>query len=134
MKRYVPTRLLLGTAIGAAGVWVADAAASFEHLIPALLAGLVLAIVGAVFVRWLAAKLAELHDDWAVKGEKKLDTIDQGQGWAFAFWGGDFYMFHAPNGNSIVTRYRPSDDSLTQVATLPSIIVGAGVSTCAPQQ
>ena len=69
-----------------------------------------------------------------VKGEKKLDSIDQGQGWAFAFWGGDFYMFHAPNGNSIVTRYRPSDDSVTQVATLPSIIVGAGVSTCAPQQ
>jgi hypothetical protein len=69
-----------------------------------------------------------------VKGEKKLDTIDQGEGWAFAFWGGDFYMFHAPNGNSVVTRYRPADDTLTQVATLPSIIVGAGVSTCAPQQ
>lgn len=68
-----------------------------------------------------------------VVGEKRLDTVDQGQGWAFAFWGGDFYIFHAPGGGSVVTRYRPSDDSVTQVATLPTVIVGAGVSTCAPQ-
>lgn len=72
--------------------------------------------------------------DGQVKSEKKLDTIDQGQGWAFAFWGGDFYMFHSPNGSSRVTRYRPANDTLVQVTTLPSVIVGAGVSTCAPQQ
>ena len=68
-----------------------------------------------------------------VVAEKRLGTVDQGQGWAFAFWGGDFYVFHAPGGSSVVTRYRPADDSVTQVATLPSVIVGAGVSTCAPQ-
>lgn len=56
------------------------------------------------------------------------------QAWAFAFWGGDFYAFTAPNNaNSIVTRWRPTDDTVTQVATLPARIVGAGVSTCAPQ-
>lgn len=72
--------------------------------------------------------------DGQITGEKRLDTIDQGQGWAFAFWGGDFYMFHAPTGSTVVTRYRPANDTVAQVATFPSIIVGAGVSTCAPQQ
>lgn len=74
-----------------------------------------------------------------VIGERRFDTIDQGYGWAFAFWGGDFYMFHAPGSTSDsastrVTRWRPSDDSVAQVATTPLRIVGAGVSTCAPQQ
>jgi outer membrane protein assembly factor BamB len=58
--------------------------------------------------------------------------LDVGAGWAFAYWGGDFYLFTAPNGSSIVTRFRPSDGSLVQVASLSQIIVGAGVSTCAP--
>ena len=69
-----------------------------------------------------------------VTAEKRFDTVDQGDAWAFAFWGGDFYMFHSPFGSSIVTRWRPADDSVAQVATLPTRIVGAGVSTCAPQQ
>jgi hypothetical protein len=69
-----------------------------------------------------------------VVAETRLDTVTLGGGWAFAFWGGDFYMFTAPNfGNSQVTRYRPADASVQVVATLPAIIVGAGVSTCAPQ-
>lgn len=69
-----------------------------------------------------------------VVGERRFDTVDQGSGWAFAYWGGDFYMFHAPVGGTRVTRWRPSDDSVTIVATTPLTIVGAGVSTCAPQQ
>jgi len=62
--------------------------------------------------------------------------IDQGGGWAFAFWGGDFYTFTAPGGpstGSIVTRFRPADGSTTQVSNLGTTIVGAGVSTCAPE-
>jgi hypothetical protein len=47
-------------------------------------------------------------------------------------------LFTAPPStapSSIVTRYRPSDGSIVQVATAPGLtIVGAGVSTCAPQQ
>ncbi len=66
-----------------------------------------------------------------------LPGIVFGTGWAFAFWGGDFYTFTAPGGtgsSSIVTRYRPSDGSIVQVATAPGlVVVGAGVSTCAPQ-
>ncbi len=62
--------------------------------------------------------------------------IQQGSGWAFGFWGGDFYLFTAPTGSSIVTRYRPSDGTVVQVAQAPNseLITGAGVSTCAPQQ
>jgi hypothetical protein len=60
-------------------------------------------------------------------------TLEQGTGWAFAFWGGDFYLFTAPDGaRSDVTRFRPSDRSLTKVTSYGAIIVGAGVSTCAP--
>lgn len=69
-----------------------------------------------------------------VIAETPFPTVDQGNGWAFAAWGGDFYMFTAPGGGSDVTRYRPSDGSVTVVASLPSRIVGAGVSTCAPAQ
>jgi hypothetical protein len=70
-----------------------------------------------------------------VIGETVLPGVMQGTGWAFGFWGGDFYLFTQPNGSvgSNVTRYRPSDGSITVVASLPSTIVGAGVSTCAPQ-
>jgi hypothetical protein len=57
---------------------------------------------------------------------------------AFAFWGGDFWLFNATAVNflpppSKVTRYRPSDGSVVEMTTAPIAIVGAGVSTCAPQ-
>jgi hypothetical protein len=56
-------------------------------------------------------------------------------GWAFAFWGGDFYTFTAPDmTDTIVQRYRPSDGTVVTVATVPGLVIdGAGVSTCAPQ-
>jgi hypothetical protein len=63
-----------------------------------------------------------------------LPGITQGKGWAFGFWGGDFYTFTAPNMvNTVVNRFDPVSKSITQVATISDIIVGAGVSTCAPQ-
>lgn len=48
--------------------------------------------------------------------------------WAFAFWGGDFWLFT----NNVVTKYDPVTQTETKVATAPFDIVGAGVSTCAP--
>jgi hypothetical protein len=36
-------------------------------------------------------------------------------------------------GKPIVTRFRPSDATVVPVASTPDFIVGAGVSTCAPQ-
>jgi len=70
-----------------------------------------------------------------VVAENRLAGVTQGQGWAFAYWGGDFWLFTSPTGvGSRVTRYRPSDKSISVMTTYPSIVVGAGVSTCAPQQ
>jgi hypothetical protein len=74
-----------------------------------------------------------------VIGQSNFSNLGLGCGWAFAFWGGDFYIFTTPSPQncpapSIVTRFRPSDGSLKQVASAPGEIVGAGVSTCAPVQ
>jgi hypothetical protein len=58
-------------------------------------------------------------------------------GWAFAFWGNQFYLFTTDataTGGSVVTRFNPADGSQATVTRLPELIVGAGVSTCAPQQ
>ena len=53
---------------------------------------------------------------------------------AFAYWAGDFYIFTSQGAGTTVTRYRPSDRSTQQIATLPETVVGAGVSTCDPMQ
>jgi hypothetical protein len=68
-----------------------------------------------------------------VTGYAPLPSVDQGAGWAFAYWGGDFYTFTAPGGGTVVTRYRPSDQSVVPVASISDVVVGAGVSTCAPR-
>lgn len=69
-----------------------------------------------------------------VIAQSNLPNVDRGNGWAFAFWGGDFYLFvgETPTSSRVV-RFRPSDNSVTTVAHASSLIVGAGVSTCAPQ-
>lgn len=69
-----------------------------------------------------------------VLSETELPTIDIGDAWAFAFWGGDFWLFTSPDGpTSHVDRYRPSDGTTTRMIDDAGIsIVGAGVSTCAP--
>jgi len=63
--------------------------------------------------------------------------LDLGAGvtsFAFAFWGGDFYLFHAEQQSATtVSRYDPTDGTLVEVASLATHVVGVGVSTCAPQ-
>lgn len=52
-------------------------------------------------------------------------------GWAFAFWGGSFWMFTGLQAS--VTQYDPvAKKTMPVVGGLPGTIVGAGVSTCAP--
>lgn len=68
-----------------------------------------------------------------VIGADPLPGVQMGSGWAFAFWGGDFYFFTG-QGTSSVTRYRLSDKSIKVVGAYNGLIVGAGVSTCAPSQ
>jgi hypothetical protein len=89
---------------------------------------------GATFVGQINKQTAQ------VIAADRLSSVELGAGWAFAFWGGDFYLFTCPLNvatgicsSSRVTRFRPSDKSLVQVATYNGLIVGAGVSTCAPQ-
>ncbi len=67
-----------------------------------------------------------------ITNQSILKGIGQGRGWAFAFWGGDFYTFTAPQGATVVTRFRPTDKTIVTVAQRSDVVVGAGVSTCAP--
>jgi hypothetical protein len=58
-----------------------------------------------------------------------------GPAFAVAFWGGRFYLFtgYGP-AVSFVHVYDPVDGAIALVLTQPGVtIVGAGVSTCAPQ-
>ncbi len=56
----------------------------------------------------------------ALVGQAPLPTVEQGAGWAFAFWGGAFYLFTSPSSQgTIVQRYNPVDNSVALVATYP---------------
>ena len=53
---------------------------------------------------------------------------------AFAFWGGDFWIFTSQGGPTTVTKYDPGTTKESTATTTSVQIVGAGVSTCAPSQ
>ena len=69
----------------------------------------------------------------ALGPEQKLDSVQVGTGFVFAFWGGSFWVFTAPDGvSSKVNRYDPTTEQVEEaVANLGFKVVGAGVSTCA---
>lgn len=76
----------------------------------------------------------------AILSTAKLPKVETPSAWAFSFWGGDFYLYTAPDENlnpgrtSNVSKYHPQDGT-TDPAYMTNIgfrIVGAGVSTCAP--
>ena len=82
-------------------------------------------------------KVARLSKTTGVPG-----TVFEAQGlagvpraWAFAFWGGDFFIFleRATDGSTKVWKMNSMTGALTNViADTGKTIVGAGVSTCAP--
>jgi len=79
------------------------------------------------------SRLVELNKaTGAIVGQTSVPIGDSNDAFAFAFWGGDFWLFTG-RGPSAVTRFRPSDNTTVEMTTHPSTIVGAGVSTCAPQ-
>lgn len=88
------------------------------------------------------AQIAEISKGTGeILSTKALTGVSAGSAWAFSFYGGDFYVYTASSGSggpppvgagSDVTRYRPSDGSITVVTHTAFKIVGAGVSTCAP--
>jgi hypothetical protein len=61
-----------------------------------------------------------------------LPGLVAGDGWAFAFWGGKFYVFTAPSGSTIVTQFDPSTKTSVAVSDSSDVILAACVSTCAP--
>ena len=69
----------------------------------------------------------------AVIAQTNLPIGEENYAFAFAFWGGDFWIFTGDGALTSVSRYRPSDNTTTVPTTHASTIVGAGVSTCAPQ-
>jgi len=80
------------------------------------------------------ATLAQIDPATAkIIGADQLSLGGGQQALAFAFWGGDFWIFTAPGSQTTVTKYDPVTKSLTPMTTLNAQIVGAGVSTCAPQ-
>jgi hypothetical protein len=97
-------------------------------------AGSPLGDAGTAAVAALDPNTEGATQQWALPG------IDTGSDWAFAYWGGDFYLFTADKYNmtdpfTTVTRFRPSDGSLTMMAqNIGFRVVGAGSSTCAPTQ
>ena len=57
------------------------------------------------------------------------------EAWAFAFWGGDFWVFLKRNTDSSTSVYQVKGSDGSVSTPLPNTgrkVVGAGVSTCAP--
>ena len=87
---------------------------------------------GATVAR-LDKATAQVAQSWPLPG-----MGDPPRAWAFAHWGGRYYIFvttrdGSDRERSQVLRFDPSDGTTaTVVADSPHRIVGAGVSTCAP--
>jgi hypothetical protein len=74
-------------------------------------------------------KVAEIDKGTAkILSQVDLPGISIGLGYAFAFWGGDFWLFSGTE----VNQYKPANGTATPVVAYPFAVVGAGVSTCAP--
>jgi hypothetical protein len=62
----------------------------------------------------------------------RTSAVDEQAAFAFAQWGGFFWIFTGDD-HSIVTKYDPATDiSVVAVQNTGMLIVGAGSSTCAP--
>lgn len=80
------------------------------------------------------ATLAEIDPATAViKNERVLPGIVAPAAWAHAFWGGRFYLFWSRSGEASVVSRVDLDGRIEHLGRAPRmVIVGAGVSTCAP--
>jgi hypothetical protein len=85
------------------------------------------------FFAWLTTpEVAQLDKASGIASDVvELPQLAGSSAFAFAFWGGDFYIFHAPAGDTTV--WKLSNGKLTSyMPNTGTQIVGAGVSTCAP--
>jgi hypothetical protein len=68
-----------------------------------------------------------------ILSSKDVPGVDVGLGFAFAHWGGDYWLFTAPSGSTVVTDFVYATAMSTDVVPNAGFkVVGAGVSTCAP--
>ncbi len=80
------------------------------------------------------SQLAEINRTNAkIVAVNQLTVGDSQDAFAYAFWGGYFWIFLSPGTSTTVTRYDPVTFAETTATTLGSTVVGAGVSTCAPE-
>lgn len=80
------------------------------------------------------SQIAEIDRSTAhILASTPLSVGHQGDAWAFAFWGGYFWVFtSAGGGTTTVTRFDPATNQETIATSIGGTVVGAGVSTCAP--
>jgi hypothetical protein len=88
-----------------------------------------------LFTSGTGSQISEIDPATAkIIASNQLKLGNSNDAFAWAFWGGYFWIFTGPTGSTQVTRYDPVTFAETPVTTLPNrTIVGAGVSTCAPQ-
>ena len=89
------------------------------------------------FFRGLPSVIAEIDPATGhILSQAPQMGVNIGMGWAFAFWGGDFYLATNPGGaGSKIERINLDTWERTTVVTgIPENIIGAGVSTCAPTE
>lgn len=82
-------------------------------------------------------KVAQIDRETGVLGKEYPITGITGDpnAWAFAFWGGDFYLFYKSqqDESTRIFKLEGDDGAVTEVdSNTGRYIVGAGVSTCAP--
>jgi len=80
---------------------------------------------------WDTAVAEVAKTSGAVLGQDLLVGTTKGTAWAFATWGGYFWLFTNPAGQKVV-RWDPATKTALVVGGYSAPIVGAGVSTCAP--
>lgn len=71
----------------------------------------------------------------ALESHDLTELIGAPRAWAFAFWGGDFWIFLRKGAEMFTTVYQIDGTSFMKKSETPATgrtIVGAGVSTCAP--
>jgi hypothetical protein len=73
----------------------------------------------------------------AVSDTYELPELGTGptEAWAFAFWGGDFWIFLKDVSDASTNIWKIETDDRSVTTAVPDTgkkIVGAGVSTCAP--
>ena len=82
---------------------------------------------------WVVAQIDKSNAKILSQAQQtQITSSPGGSNFAFAFWGGSFWLFIGPGTSTDVYQYDPAAKSTVKKKTESFAIVGAGVSTCAP--